>query len=65
MERRTALAAVASLVAGPAVAQPYSPYGPATDYRILDLGNVREIIIRLPKGNITITTDDIWKALQD
>lgn len=68
MNRRTALIAVAGLTTLPpwATAQtnPYGPYGASNDYRILDLASVREVIVRLPKGNVTITTEDIWAALQ-
>ena len=67
MDRRTALISVAGLVVGPqafAGQSPYNPYNPALEYRILDLASVREVIVRLPKGNITVSTDEIWNALQ-
>lgn len=69
MNRRTALITVAAgLTAAPSAwAQSYTPYGPnqaATDFRVLDLATVREVIVRLPKGNVTVQTEDIWQALQ-
>jgi hypothetical protein len=66
MDRRTALLTVAGLAGAPSAwAISQTPYGPnqATDYRVLDLANVREVIVRLPRGNVVVQTDDIWDAL--
>ena len=66
MTRRTALLLTSGLVGSPSAwAISQTPYGPnqATDYRILDLASVREVIVRLPKGNVTIKTEEIWQAL--
>lgn len=67
MNRRTCLIAIAGLTAAPSAwAISQTPYGPnqGTDYRVLDLANVREVIVRLPKGNVTIQTEELWQALQ-
>jgi len=66
MTRRSALTIVATLAGGSAFAgqPPYTPYGTAQDYRVVDLANVREVIVRLPKGNCTVTADELWQALQ-
>lgn len=66
MTRREAiLTAVASTAGVSAWASqpPYNMGGQASDFRIIDLATVRELIIRLPKGNITIQTEELWKAL--
>lgn len=66
MTRRHALSVLAVIAgSGPASGAQFSPYAPGTDYRVVDLSSVRDIICRFPQGTITLKVEDLWKALLD